>query len=130
MPVFEDKKGTSLFGSKDLCMVGHIPEPIESGADSFKIEGKVRTALYAIAMTHAYRHAVSDYLKSPEKHTANLESHRGKIGKRTCREYTTDFFFGKPNEKVQVYDDNTYMRGYTYPGKIAAAGTKGFARSK
>ena len=128
MPVFENERGTFLFNSKDLCMIDHIPELIESGIDSFKIEGRMKTALYAAVTARAYRRAIDDYLESPEKYAANLESYREEIGKCTYREYTTGFFFGKPNEEAQIYDSNTYVRNYTYLGKIAAVDAEGFAR--
>ena len=127
MPVFENERGTFLFNSKDLCMIDHIPELIESGVDSFKIEGRMKTALYAAVTARAYRRAIDDYLESPEKYAANLESYREEIGKCTYREYTTGFFFGKPNEEAQIYDSNTYVRNYTYLGKVASVDAEGYA---
>ena len=127
MPVFENERGTFLFNSKDLCMIDHIPELIESGVDSFKIEGRMKTALYAAVTARAYRRAIDDYLESPEKYAANLESYREEIGKCTYREYTTGFFFGKPNEEAQIYDSNTYVRNYTYLGKVASVDSEGYA---
>lgn len=127
MPVFENERGTFLFNAKDLCMIDHIPELIESGIDSFKIEGRMKTALYAAVTARAYRRAIDDYFESPAKYTANLASYREEIGKCTYREYTTGFFFGKPNEEAQIYDSNTYVRNYTYLGKIAAVDGEGFA---
>ena len=64
---------------------------------------------------------------SPEKYAANLESYREEIGKCTYREYTTGFFFGKPNEEAQIYDSNTYVRNYTYLGKVASVDAEGYA---
>ena len=127
MPVFENERGTFLFNSKDLCMIDHIPELIESGVDSFKIEGRMKTALYAAVTARAYRRAIDDYRESPEKYAANLESYREEIGKCTYREYTTGFFFGKPNEEAQIYDSNTYVRNYTYLGKVASVDAEGYA---
>jgi collagenase and related proteases len=108
-------------------MIDHIPELIESGVDSFKIEGRMKTALYAAVTARAYRRAIDDYLESPEKYAANLESYREEIGKCTYREYTTGFFFGKPNEEAQIYDSNTYVRNYTYLGKVASVDAEGYA---
>ena len=127
MPVFENERGTFLFNSKDLCMIDHIPELIESGIDSFKIEGRMKTALYAAVTARAYRRAIDDYLESTEKYAANLESYREEIGKCTYREYTTGFFFGKPNEEAQIYDSNTYVKNYIYIGTVNEVDEKGRA---
>ena len=117
-PVFENERGTYIFNSKDLCMIEHIPELIEAGIDSFKIEGRMKTALYVAAVTRTYRKAIDDYMESPEKYSANMEWYKEEISKCTYRLFTTGFFFGKPDQNTQIYDSNTYIKEYTYLGLI------------
>ena len=121
MPVYENERGTFIFNSKDLCMIEHIPELIEAGIDSFKIEGRMKTALYVATVARTYRKAVDDYLESPEKYKENMEWYRTQIASCTYRQFTTGFFFGKPSEDDQIYDNNTYIKGYTYLGQVQEA---------
>ena len=118
MPVYENERGTYIFNSKDLCMIEHIPEMIEAGIDSFKVEGRMKTALYVATVARTYRNAFDDYLKDPELYKKNLEHYKEEIGKCTYREFTTGFFFGKPDENAQIYDNNTYVKNYTYIGMV------------
>ena len=118
MPVYENERGTYIFNSKDLCMIEHIPEMIEAGIDSFKIEGRMKTALYVATVARTYRKAIDDYLESPEKYRANMEWYKAEIGKCTYREFTTGFYFNKPDSTTQIYDSNTYVKNYTYIGTV------------
>jgi putative protease len=118
MPVYENERGTYIFNSKDLCMIEHIPEMIEAGIDSFKIEGRMKTALYVATVARTYRKAIDDYLESPEKYRANMEWYKAEIGKCTYREFTTGFYFHKPDSTTQIYDSNTYVKNYTYIGTV------------
>ena len=118
MPVYENERGTFLFNSKDLCMIEHVPEMMEAGIDSFKIEGRMKTALYVAAVARTYRRAIDDYLEDPEKYRKNLEWYKEEIGKCTTREFTTGFYFGKPTEDAQIYRNSTYIRNYTYLGSV------------
>jgi len=118
MPIYENERGTYIFNSKDLCMVEHIPELIDAGIDSFKVEGRMKTALYVAAVTRTYRLAIDDYKNDPEYYKERLPYYREEIAKCTYRQYTTGFFFGKPNEETQIYDSNTYIKEYTYLGII------------
>lgn len=118
MPVFENERGTYIFNSKDLCMIEHIDELIESGIDSFKVEGRMKTALYAATVARTYRLAIDDCLKSPDYYRSRMEFYKSEIAKCTYRKYTTGFFFGKPDENTQIYDSNTYEREYTYLGIV------------
>ena len=118
MPVYENERGTYIFNSKDLCMIEHIPEMIEAGLDSFKIEGRMKTALYVATVARTYRKAIDDYLESPEKYRANMEWYKAEIGKCTYREFTTGFYFHKPDATTQIYDSNTYVKNYTYIGTV------------
>ena len=107
LPVYENERGTYIFNSKDLCMIEYIPEMIEAGIDSFKIEGRMKTALYVATVARTYRMAIDDYLESPEKYRANLDRYRREISKCTYRQFTTGFYFGKPDSETQVYGSNT-----------------------
>ena len=127
MPVYENERGTYIFNSKDLCMIEYIPELIEAGIDSFKIEGRMKTALYVATVARTYRKAIDDYLKSPETFKENLEWYKSEIGKCTYREFTTGFFFGKPDSDTQIYDSNTYVKNYIYIGTVNEVDEKGRA---
>lgn len=118
LPVYENERGTYLFNSKDLCMIGHIPEMIDAGIDSFKIEGRMKTALYVATAARTYRKAIDDYLESEEKYRANMDWYLDEIAKCTYRQYTTGFYFGKPDETTQIYDNSTYISEYTYLGIV------------
>ena len=125
LPVYENERGTYIFNSKDLCMIEHIPELLEAGIDSFKIEGRMKTALYVATVARTYRKAIDDCLKSEELYRANMEWYREQIAACTYREFTTGFFYGKPDEHAQIYDNNTYQKGYTYLGTVEAVGEDG-----
>lgn len=118
MPVFENERGTYIFNSKDLCMVEHIPELMEAGIDSFKVEGRMKTALYVATVARTYRMAIDDYEKDPEYYRSRIDFYREEIAKCTYRQYTTGFFFGKPDKDTQIYDSNTYEKNYIYLGII------------
>lgn len=118
MPVYENERGTYIFNSKDLCMIEHVPEMIEAGIDSFKIEGRMKTALYVATVARTYRKAINDYLKDPKCYEENLEWYKEEIGKCTYREFTTGFYFDKPDATTQIYDNNTYVKNYTYLGTV------------
>ncbi len=127
-PVVENDRGTYIFNSKDLCMIEHIPEMIEAGIDSFKIEGRMKTVLYVATVARAYRKAIDDYLESEEKYRANMGWYRAEVAKCTHRHFTTGFYFGKPNEETQIYDASTYVNEYTYLGTVEEVDGKGRAR--
>ena len=118
LPVVEDERGTYIFNSKDLCMIEHIPELIDAGIDSFKIEGRMKTALYVATVARIYRKAIDDYYKNPESYYDNISYYKEEIAKCTYRQFTTGFFFGKPDHETQIYDSNTYVKEYTYLGII------------
>ncbi len=128
MPVYENERGTYIFNSKDLCMIEHIPEMMDAGIDSFKIEGRMKTALYVAAVARTYRKAIDDYNKDPKLYQANMEWYRSEIGKCTYREFTTGFYFGKADSSTQIYDNNTYVKNYTYLGTVEVLDERGFAR--
>lgn len=125
LPVYENERGTYIFNSKDLCMIEHIPELIEAGIDSFKIEGRMKTALYVATVARTYRKAIDDYLISPEKYKENMDWYLEQISNCTYRQFTTGFFFGKPSEESQIYDNNTYIKEYTYLGIVGERNEEG-----
>lgn len=118
LPVYENERGTYLFNSKDLCMVGHIPQLIQAGIDSFKVEGRMKTALYIASVARTYRKAIDDFMESRQLYEKNLPWYFEQIAACTYRQYTTGFFFGKPSEETQIYDNSTYVKGYTFLGII------------
>lgn len=128
MPVYENERGTYIFNSKDLCMIEHIPELIDSGIDSFKIEGRMKTALYVATVARTYRKAIDDYLESPELYRENMDWYLDQISNCTYRQFTTGFFFGKPDESAQIYDNNTYVKEYTNLGIIGECTADGLYR--
>ena len=127
LPVYENERGTYIFNSKDLCMIEHIPELIDAGIDSFKIEGRMKTALYVATVARTYRKAIDDYQKDPELYKKNMPWYLDQISNCTYRQFTTGFFFGKPYHETQIYDNNTYIREYTYLGIVGAV-ENGLAR--
>lgn len=118
MPVYENERGTFLFNSKDLCMIEHIPELVEAGIDSLKIEGRMKTALYVATVARTYRKAIDDCFADRALYRRNLNWYREEIAKCTHRLYTTGFYFGKPTEETQIYGESTYVKEYTYLGIV------------
>ena len=118
MPVYENERGTYIFNSKDLCMIEHIPDLVDSGIDSLKIEGRMKTALYVATVARTYRMALDDYKKGKALYESRLPFYHEEIAKCTYRQYTTGFFYGKPDENTQIYDSNTYNKEYTYLGMV------------
>ncbi len=125
-PVYENERGTFIFNSKDLCMIEHIPDLIQAGIDSFKIEGRMKTALYVATVARTYRKAIDDYFRGPEVYQEHMDWYRDQISNCTYRLFTTGFFYGKPGSDAQIYDSNTYVKEYTYLGIIGEPNEKGF----
>ncbi|MCK4259766.1 MAG: U32 family peptidase [Halanaerobiales bacterium] len=116
-PIFEDERGTHIFNSKDLCMIEYIPQLIQSGIKSFKIEGRMKSLHYAAVVTNIYRKAVDRYIKDPENYTFDplwLEE----LKKVSHRNYTTGFYFGKPGENEHNYESSAYIRNYDFMGMV------------
>ena len=128
LPVYENERGTYIFNSKDLCMIEHIPDLIDAGIDSYKIEGRMKTALYVATVARTYRKAIDDYLESPGKYQKNMPWYLDQIKSCTYRQFTTGFFYGKPTEETQIYDNNTYEKGYTYLGIVGPKNENGMYR--
>ena len=128
MPVYENERGTFIFNSKDLCMIEHIPEMFDTGVDSYKIEGRMKTALYVATVARTYRKALDDYMEDPELYKKSMPWYLDQISNCTYRQFTTGFFFGKPDEDAQIYDSNTYVKEYTYLGIVGEQNADGLYR--
>ena len=124
-PVYENERGTYIFNSGDLCMIGHIPELIDAGIDSFKVEGRMKTALYVATVARTYRKAIDDYLSGEENYRGNMDWYLHEIGKCTYRKFNTGFYFGRPTEESQIYDNSTYISEAVYLGIVDAAEENG-----
>ncbi|MDD6211614.1 MAG: U32 family peptidase [Clostridiales bacterium] len=130
MPVFEDERGTYLYNSKDLCMIEHVPELVDAGIDSWKVEGRMKTALYAATVARAYRHAIDDYFEDPEKYYKKLDWYRSEVQKCASRPYTTGFFFGKPDSEAQIYGKSGDNMEYVYLGTVQMEDGKAMIHQK
>ena len=126
LPVYENERGTYIFNSKDLCMIEYIPELVAAGIDSFKVEGRMKTALYVASVARTYRQAIDDYFTDEALYRRNIPVYREEIAKCTYRMFTTGFFFGKTTSGTQIYDNNTYIKEYTYLGLANGVNDKGY----
>ncbi|SCP95952.1 peptidase U32 family protein [Anaerobium acetethylicum] len=125
MPVYENERGTYIFNSKDLCMIEHIPDMLDAGIDSLKVEGRMKTALYVATVARTYRKAIDDYMESPDLYRKNMPWYHEEISKCTYRQFTTGFFYGKADQSSQIYDNNTYIKEYTYLGMAGPKNEQG-----
>lgn len=116
-PLEEDERGTYIFNSRDLCMIEHIPEMIDAGITSFKIEGRMKSVFYVANIVRAYRMAIDAYYDDPEGYTFN--QHWMELLKMAShREFTTGFYFNKPTNLDQNYQTSAYTRDYTFTGEV------------
>ncbi len=118
MPIEENERGTYIYNSKDLCMLEHIPDLIDAGVVSLKIEGRMKTPFYVGTVIKAYRMAIDDYFESVEKYQQNISLYMQEVSKASHRDYTTAFYYGKPDGNQQVYTNNSYIREYDFIGMI------------
>ena len=125
LPVEENERGTYIFNSKDLCMIEHIPDIVEAGIDSLKIEGRMKTALYVASVARTYREAIDDYFEDPALYESKIPHYMEEISKCTYRQFTTGFFYGPTTHETQIYDNNTYVKEYTYLGLIGGKNEEG-----
>ena len=109
-------------------MIEYIPELVEAGIDSLKIEGRMKTALYVATVARTYRKAIDDYLKDPALYQKHMPWYQEQISNCTYRQFTTGFFYGKPSEEAQIYDSNTYIKEYTYLGIVGERNESGCYR--
>ncbi|MBQ6559109.1 MAG: U32 family peptidase, partial [Clostridia bacterium] len=117
MDVFENERGTFIFNSKDLCTIEHIPELVQSGITSLKIEGRVKTSYYVATIVGAYRREIDRYFADPQNYIFNKAEY-DELCKVSHRPYTTGFYFGKPDENSQVYTSSSYIRDYDLIGIV------------
>lgn len=118
MPVEEDERGTYIYNSRDLCMIEYIPELIQAGVYSFKIEGRMKTPLYVATVVKAYREAIDTYLSDPLAFEAQKTYFLEEAGKASHREFTTGFYYHKPTSDDQTYSHNSYVRNYDFSGMV------------
>ena len=116
MPVETDEKGTYIFSSKDLCLINEIPEIIEMGINSVKIEGRLKTEYYLATVINAYRNAIDDYMNSPENF--NSEKYLKELEKTKTRGLTTFYFNDRNNKDFQDYAGRQYNSNYEFGGKV------------
>ncbi|MCR5005721.1 MAG: U32 family peptidase [Clostridiales bacterium] len=123
MPVYEDENGSYIFNSKDLCMIEYIPEMVQAGIMSFKIEGRMKTPLYVAMVAKAYREAIDDWYYDPERYQEKLPYYRELLRLVSHRDYSTGFYLGKPDAESQIYDQAQYIQNATFVGKVLETGT-------
>lgn len=116
-PVEEDERGTYILNSRDLCMIEHIPDIIQSGLASAKIEGRMKSIFYVATIVGAYRRAIDAYYADPEGYTFNPEWLQ-ELKKVSHREFTTGFYYNKPTNKDQNYQTSAYTREYSFIGLV------------
>lgn len=126
LPVLENERGTFLFNSKDLCMIEHIPDLIDAGIDSYKIEGRMKSALYVATVARTYRKAIDDYLQDPAMYQEHMSWYREQIADCTYRQFTTGFYYHKPSTEDQIYDSNTYITNYVCLGIVEGTDENGY----
>ena len=119
MPIETDEKGTYIFSSKDLCLINEIPEIVDMGIDSLKIEGRLKTEYYVASVVNAYRTAIDDYMKDPENY--DYTKYLNELEKVKTRPFTTFYFNDRKNEDIQDFSGKQYNDKYEFGGKIVEA---------
>ena len=116
MPVEDDENGTYIFSSKDLCLIKEIPEIIDMGIDSIKIEGRLKTEYYLASVVNAYRNAIDEYYKNPKEY--DYKKYLEELEKTKTRGLTTFYFNDRNNKDIQEYEGKQYNLNYEYGAKI------------
>ena len=116
MPVEYDDKGTYIFSSKDMCLIKEIPEIVEMGVDSLKIEGRLKTEYYLASVVNAYRNAIDDYMKDPDNY--DYTKYLKELEKTKTRGLTTFYFNDRNNQNIQEYEGKQYNQDYEFGGKV------------
>lgn len=114
-PVLEDEHGTYIMNSKDICMIEHIPELVDAGIDSFKIEGRMKSSFYVASVVKTYREAIDKYVSNPDKYEFDKKWIEN-LDKVSHRVYCTGFYFGRTNQ--QYYGSSSYIRDYNIVGIV------------
>ncbi len=125
MSVFENERGTYIFNSKDLCMIDHLPDLLSAGIDSLKVEGRMKTALYIATVARAYRLAIDELTEDPASYEARRGDYKNMVSDGIYRDFTTGFYYGKPDEDSQIYDSNTYIKNAVFLGIIEKIDDRG-----
>lgn len=116
-PVIEDERGTFILNSRDLCMIEHIPELVQAGVTSFKIEGRMKSSFYVSTVVRAYRMALDAYLRDPENYVFRQEW-LDEVSSVSHRSFTTGFFFNKPGSESQNYGTSSYVQSHEFVGIV------------
>ena len=116
-PIEEDERGTYILNSRDLCMIEHVPDLIQAGLSSAKIEGRMKSIFYVATIVSAYRRAIDAYYADPEGYVFDLEWLE-ELKKVSHREFTTGFYYNKPTNKDQNYQTSAYTRDYSFVGLV------------
>jgi len=118
MPIEDDNNGTYILSSKDLCLIKEIPEIIEMGVDSLKIEGRLKTEYYLASVINTYRNAIDDYIKDPENY--DYTKYLKELEKTKTRGLTTFYFNDRNNKDFQEYEGKQYNSNYEFGGKVVS----------
>lgn len=116
MPIEHDEKGTYIFSSKDLCLIKEIPEIVNLGVDSLKIEGRLKTEYYLASIVNIYRNAIDDYIKSPN--TYDYTKYINEIDKVKTRSLTAFYFNDRNNKDFQEFEGKQYNPNFEFGGKV------------
>jgi len=127
IPVFENENGSYFFNSKDLCLIQYIPQLIECGISSFKVEGRVKSEYYVATVVKAYRQEIDRYLENPSAYTFDTKQME-ELRKVSHREYSTGFWEGRPQNTSQIYENNSYIRDYDVVGIVKSCEENGIAK--
>ncbi|MBQ9365051.1 MAG: U32 family peptidase [Schwartzia sp.] len=125
-PIEEDERGSYFFNSKDLCLMGNIADVIDTGVDSLKIEGRMKSVHYVASVTKAYREAI-DSLLDDREHFAVKNEWLDELDKVSHRPYTTGFFYGRTTEDDQIYGTSSYTQTSDFVGLVLSYDENGFA---
>ena len=116
MPIKQDENGTYILSSKDLCLIKELPEIVEMGIDSLKIEGRLKTEYYLATVIGTYRNAIDDYMNNPTSY--DYTKYLKELEKTKTRGLTTFYFNDKNNKDFQEYEGKQYNPDYEFGGKI------------
>lgn len=116
-PIEEDERGTYILNSRDLCVIDHIPDLVEAGIASAKIEGRMKSSFYVATVVGAYRKAIDAYYQDPAGYEFRKEW-MDELKKVSHREFTTGFYYNQPTNQDQNYQTSAYTRNYSFIGVV------------
>ncbi len=125
MQVVEDERGTYIFNSKDMCLIEHLPELLQAGIGSLKVEGRMKNPLYIATVARAYRRALDDLSADEQLYRSNMDWYKLQLESSAHREFSTGFYFGKPTEQSYMYDKNSAAKDFTFLGTIEQVDDRG-----